>query len=74
MQRLEVGLTLTGRGVVAFPAEDMRPSLTLTLGARQRSVSPRSGTKKAGAVEQDIVRVEEGSQASEVVDRPSGGE
>src|SRR5262245_61998843 len=44
VQRLEVGLTLTGRGVVAFPAEDMRPSLTLTLGARQRPVNPRSGT------------------------------
>ena len=48
LHKLEVGLVVTQDGILAFPSED-RPTLTLTLGARQRAPATRSATSRSGA-------------------------
>jgi hypothetical protein len=70
VQRLQVGLALTARGI-AIQSEDTKPAMTLTLGIRQRSPSPRSGTSKVSARKQDIVTVDEPSPTSQSEDQPS---
>jgi hypothetical protein len=58
LHKLEVGLVLTQDGVVAFPSQDMRPSLTLTLGSRQRAPATRSATSKSKvAKKEDVVEI-----------------
>lgn len=58
LHKLEVGLVVTEDGVVAFPSEDMRPTLTLTLGTRQRAPTTRSVTSRSGAAKKrDVVEI-----------------
>jgi hypothetical protein len=58
LHKLEVGLALTQDGILAFPSEDMRPTLTLTLGTRQRTPATRSTTSRSGAAKKrDVVEI-----------------
>ena len=58
LHKLEVGLVVTEDGAIAFPSEDMRPSLTLTLGSRQRAPATRSATSKSSAAKKrDVVEI-----------------
>lgn len=58
LDKLEVGLVVTRDGIVAFPSEDMRPSLTLTLASRQRAPATRPPTSKSStAKKRDVVEI-----------------
>jgi hypothetical protein len=58
LHRLEVGLVVTADGMVAFPSEDIRPSLTLTLGSRQRAPATRSASSRSSAAKKpDVVEI-----------------
>jgi hypothetical protein len=58
LHKLEVGLVVTADGMIAFPSEDMRPSLTLTLGSRQRAPTTRSATSRSSAAKKrDVVEI-----------------
>jgi hypothetical protein len=58
LYKLEVGLVVTQDGILAFPSEDMRPTLTLTLGSRQRAPATRSAASKSGtAKKRDVVEI-----------------
>ena len=58
LHKLEVGLVATEDGVIAFPSDDMRPSLTLTLGSRQRAPATRSATSRSSAAKKrDVVEI-----------------
>ena len=58
LHKLEVGLVVTQDGIIAFPSEGMRPTLTLTLGARQRAPATRSATSRSGAAKKrDVVEI-----------------
>ena len=71
LHKLEVGLVVTQDGILAFPSEDMRPTLTLTLGTRQRAPATRSATSRSGAAKnRDVVEIpastiESGSTSSQ---------
>jgi hypothetical protein len=68
--RLELGLTVTGEGDLAFAVGDTRPSLTLTLEIRQRSPSNRSPRSKASASKKpDVVEIDPAPPKSRVPDR-----
>src|SRR4029453_1293673 len=49
LHKLEVGLVVTADGMIAFPSEGMRPTLTLTLGTRPRAPAKRSAISRSGA-------------------------
>ena len=58
LHKLEVGLVLTQDGIIAFPSEDMRPTLVLTLESRQRAPATRSTTSRSGAAKKrDVVEI-----------------
>jgi hypothetical protein len=58
LHKLEVGLVLTQDGMIAFPSEDIKPSLTLTLGSRQRAPATRSATSRSSAAKKrDVVEI-----------------
>jgi hypothetical protein len=58
LHKLEVGLVVTQDGMVAFPSGDLRPSLTVTLGSRQRAPATRSATSKSSAAKKrDVVEI-----------------
>jgi hypothetical protein len=58
LHKLEVGLVVTADGMIAFPSEGMRPTLTLTLGTRQRAPSTRSATSRSDAAKKrDVVEI-----------------
>jgi hypothetical protein len=58
LYKLEVGLVVTQDGILAFPSEDMRPTLTLTLGSRQRAPATRSATSRSSAAKKrDVVEI-----------------
>jgi hypothetical protein len=58
LHKLEVGLVVTADGMIAFPSEGMRPTLTLTLGTRQRAPATRSATSRSGAAKKrDVVEI-----------------
>ena len=58
LQKVEVGLVVTQDGAVAFASGDMRPSLTLTLGSRQRAPATRSPTSRSSAAKKrDVVEI-----------------
>jgi hypothetical protein len=58
LQELEVGLVVTQDGEIAFPSEDMRPSLTLKLSNRQRPPATRSPSSRSSAAKkQDVVEI-----------------
>lgn len=70
LQELEVGLVVTQEGEIAFPSEDVRPSLTLRLGNRQRPPASRSPSSKSSAAKkQDVVEIP--ASAIEAGDTPS---
>lgn len=47
-----------GMSPVAFPSEEMRPTLTLTLGTRQRAPATRAATSRSGAAKKrDVVEI-----------------
>lgn len=62
VQSLEIGLVLTTRGHIAIPAEDMKPSLILTLGTKQKAPGTRAGASKAAASKADVVQIEDASR------------
>jgi hypothetical protein len=69
LHKLEVGLVVTADGILAFPSEDIRPTLTLTLERRQRALATRSATSRSGAAKKrDVVEIhdstEDGSPSS----------
>ena|SRR5512132_1273927 len=58
LHKLEVGLVLTQDGIIAFPSEDMRPTLVLTLESRQRAPATRSTTSRSSAAKKrDVVEI-----------------
>jgi hypothetical protein len=58
LQKLEVGMVVTQDGILASPSEDMRPTLTLTLGTRQCAPATRSATSGSGAAKKrDVVEI-----------------
>lgn len=58
LQKVEVGLLVTQGGAVAFPSGDLRPTLTLTLGSRQRAPATRSPTSRSSAAKKrDVVEI-----------------
>ncbi len=66
LHKLEVGLVVTQDGILAFPSEDMRPTLTLTLGTRQRAPATRSATSRSGAAKKrDVVEIPASTNESE---------
>ena len=66
LHKLEIGLVVTEDGMIAFPSEDMRASLTLTMGSRQRAPATRSPTSKSGAAKKrDIVEIPASTTESE---------
>lgn len=68
--RLELGLTVTQHGDIAFAIGDAQPSLTLTLESRQRSPSTRSPTSKSSAAKKsDIVEIDPAPPESRVPER-----
>jgi hypothetical protein len=70
LHRLEVGLVVTADGVVAFPSEEMRPTLTLTLESRQRAPATRSATSKSGAAKKrDVVEIHDSTEAGSTSSR-----
>src|SRR5262245_34663049 len=72
LHKLEVGLVVTEDGILAFPSEEMRPTLTLTLGTRQRSPATRSSTSRSGtAKKRDVVEIPPSSAESERTHPPS---
>ena len=58
LHRLELGLTITEQGTIAFTVGDARPTLTLTLESRPRSPSARSTAKSGAGKQPDLVEVE----------------
>jgi hypothetical protein len=58
LHRLELGLTITEQGTIAFTVGDTRPTLTLTLESRPRSPSARSTAKSGAGKQPDLVEVE----------------
>jgi hypothetical protein len=73
--RLELGLTVTEQGNIAFAIGDTRPSLTLTLESRQRSPSNRPPRSKASAAKKpDVVEIEPAPPKSRVPDRGPSAE
>ena len=58
LHRLELGLTITEQGTIAFTVGDARPTLTLTLESRPRSPNARSTAKSAAGKQPDLVEVE----------------
>jgi hypothetical protein len=70
LHKLEVGLVVTQDGILAFPSEDMRPTLTLTLGTRQRAPATRSATSKSGATKKpDVVEIHDSTEAGSTSSR-----
>ena len=66
LHKLEVGLVVTADGMIAFPSEDMRPALTLTLGSRQRAPATRSATSRSSAAKKrDVVEIPASTVESE---------
>lgn len=62
LQRLEMAIAVSDKGVLAIPGENTRPVLTLTVGMRPRSSGGRSGTSKSTtSAKRDIVQIEEPS-------------
>jgi hypothetical protein len=58
LHKLEVGLVVTADGILAFPSEDTRPTLTLTLESRQRAPATRSATSRSSAAKKrDVVEI-----------------
>lgn len=58
LHKLEVGLVVTQNGMIAFPSEEIRPSLTLTLGSRQRAPATRSAASRSStARREDVVEI-----------------
>jgi hypothetical protein len=58
LHKLEIGLVVTQDGILAFPSEDMRPTLTLTFESRQRAPATRSATSRSGAAKKrDVVEI-----------------
>jgi hypothetical protein len=58
LHKLEIGLVVTQDGILAFPSEDMRPTLTLTLESRQRAPATRSATSRSSpAKKRDVVEI-----------------
>jgi hypothetical protein len=73
--RLELGLTVTQQGNIAFAIGDTRPSLTLTLESRHRSPSDRSPRSKARAAKKpDVVEIDPAPPKSRVPDRGPSAE
>jgi hypothetical protein len=62
VQSVEIGLVLTTRGNIAIPTEDMKPSLTLTLGTKPKASGTRSGASRAAAAKADVVQIEDASR------------
>ena len=70
LHELEVGLVVTQDGFLAFPSEDMRPTLTLTLGTRQRAPATRSATSKSGAAKKrDVVEIHDSTETGSTSSR-----
>jgi len=68
--RLELGLTVTQYGDIAFATGDAQPSLTLTLQSRQRSPGTRSpGSKSSAAKKSDVVEIDPAPPESRVPGR-----
>jgi hypothetical protein len=64
--QLEVGLVVTQDGILAFPSEDIRPTLKLTLGTRQSAPATRSATSRSGAAKKrDVVEIPASTSESE---------
>ena len=55
LSRLELGLTLTTDGNIAFVTGTTKPSITLTLETRPRS--PRSRSKTSATKQPDVIEV-----------------
>jgi hypothetical protein len=73
--RLELGLTVTEQGNIAFAIGDTRPSLTLTLESRQRPPGSRSPRSKASAAKKpDVVEIDPAPPKSRVPDRGPSSE
>jgi len=73
LHRIELGLTVTEQGTIAFTIGDARPSLTLTLESRQRSPSVR-GSKSGAAKKPDVVEIDPPPPASRLPARGSSEE
>jgi len=58
LHRLELGLTITEQGTIAFTVGDARPTLTLTLESRPRSPSARSTAKSGAGKQPDVVEID----------------
>jgi hypothetical protein len=69
IHKLEVGLVVTEDGMIAFPSEDMRPSLTLTLGTRQRAPATRPATSRSSAKQRDVVEIHDSTEAGSMSSR-----
>lgn len=70
LHKLEVGLVVTQDGILAFPSEDMRPSLTLTLESRQRAPATRSATSRSSAAKKpDVVEIPASTEAGSTSSR-----
>jgi hypothetical protein len=73
--RLELGLTVTQYGDIAFATGDARPTFTLILQGRQVAPSTRSPRPKSGAKKSDVVEIDPAPPRSRVPDRGvSGGD
>jgi len=55
LHRLELGLTVTQRGTIAFAAGNASRSLTLTFESRQRSPGTRATTSRSSAAKKPAV-------------------
>ena len=62
LKQVEIGLVVTDRGEIAFATGSANPSMTITVGVRQRTTTSRAtGAKSRAAVaeEPEVVQVDE---------------
>jgi len=74
LHRVELGLTVTEQGTIAFTIGDARPSLTLTLESRQRSPSARATSKSGAAKKPDVLKIDPPPPESRLPARGSSAE